>query len=158
MAISIRKQNKEAHEFLEKHPVGVLATVDPDGNPHAAVIYFVVDDSSNITFVTKSGTKKADNLKHNSHAMLVVYDAASQTTVQVTGKVTGGTNHTEVNGIFSRILDASAATSGSSVPPISKLKEGDYIAFKLKPKQVRMASFKDNKGGEYEDVFETSAR
>lgn len=156
MPVTIHKKHQNAHEFLKHHPVGVLATVDPNGEPHAAAIYFSVDNHQNISFMTKTGTKKADNLLHDNHAVLVVYEAATQTTVQITGEVSEIKDHAEVNEVFAHMLNASADTSGSSVAPLTKLKEGDYITFRLKPKQIRMAVFSRPKAGEYEDLFKTT--
>lgn len=156
MPVTIHKKNEKALNFLKHHPVGALATVDPDGNPHAAAIYFTVDSHQTISFLTKSGTKKADNLEHNNHAMLVAYDAATQTTVQATGEVSQIKDHAEVNEVFGQILKASFDTSGTNVPPITKLKEGEYVFYKLKPKQIRMAVFTRPKSGEYEDIFKTT--
>lgn len=150
------KRYKDAHAFLKKFPVGVLATVDPNDEPHAAVIYFAVDSSMNIFFLTKTGTKKADNLHHKPHVMLVSYEAATQTTVQITGEVTPIENEAEKNAIFGKIMDASYHLSGTNVAPISKLKEGEYIAFQLTPKQIRMAQYGRAKGGEYDDIFKTT--
>lgn len=156
MPVTIHKKHDKAHDFLKGHPVGVLATVDPDGNPHAAAIYFTIDGSSTISFLTKAGTKKADNLKRNGRAVLVVYDAMLQTTVQVTGEAVAVADPAEVNEVFAGILTASIAVSNTSVPPISKLQAGDYVAYRLRPKQVRIAVFSKPEFGHYEDLFKTS--
>lgn len=155
MAITIQPGQQGAHDFLKKHKVGVLATVSPDGDPYAAAIYYIVDSALNISFLTKTGTKKADNLEHNNHAMLVVYEAESQTTVQVTGSVSKITDNTEINEVFSQIVYASVDASKTDVPPILKLDEGEYVTYRLTPTQVRMASFIHAKSGGYETLFKT---
>ena len=157
MSVTIEQNEQEAHNFLKNHTVGVLATVDPNGEPHAAAIYYFADEDFTISFITKTQTKKADNLQHNNHAVLVVYEPASQTTVQITGTVSAVTELLEVNDIFRRVLNASLETSQTSVPPIAKLKEGDYIGFRLTPKQIRMAAFRHSESGEYADLFKTFA-
>ncbi len=109
-------KRKDAHDFLQSQRVGVLATVSPDGDPYAAAIYFTVDPSFDVLFLTKTQTKKADNLEHNKHAMLVVYDPATQTTVQLTGLVSKIDGILETNQVFTDIINASIDTSGESVP------------------------------------------
>lgn len=151
----MKPKDSQIHDFIRQHKTGVLATVDPNGNPHAAVIYFFTDANSNIYFLTKTGTKKADNLEHNPHAMFVIYDAASQSTAQITGQAAKIISHAELNDVFANIINASIDTSGNSVPPISKLQEGDYVAYKLEAKQIRMAEFGSKKSGEYADMFTT---
>lgn len=155
MPVIIHDGQTEAFNFLDKHKVGVLATVDPNGDPHAAAIYYFIDEDFTISFVTKAGTKKAGNLQQNNHAVLVVYEAESQTTVQVTGIVTEVTDIVEVNQIFTKAIYASIDTAKKSVPPLARLKEGDYVGYRLTPKQVRMAVFSHAKSGEYGDLFST---
>jgi general stress protein 26 len=148
-------KQKEAHDFLKNHKLGVLATVDPDGDPDAAAIYFTVDNSLNASFLTKSQTKKADNLQHNNHAVLIVYDATTQTTVQLTGIVSKITDAAEVNAVFAQVVYASIDANGNSLPPIAKLEAGDYVAYQLKPSQVRMAVFSRPATGNYSELFKT---
>ncbi|HSX08203.1 MAG TPA: pyridoxamine 5'-phosphate oxidase family protein [Candidatus Saccharimonadales bacterium] len=155
MPVTIHAGEQEAHAFLRDHRVGVLATVDPNDEPHAAAIYYAVEKGLTINFLTKTRTKKADNLQHNNHAMLVVYDDATQTTVQITGVASEITDALESNKLFGEIINASLDASGNVVPPIAKLKEGDYIAFRLIPKQVRMAVFSGPKSGDYNAIFKT---
>ena len=155
MAVTIHQEQADAYNFLKNHKVGVLATVDPNGEPHAAAIYYFVDKGLTISFVTKTHTRKADNLQHNSHAALLVYEAESQTTVQVTGVVTAVTELLDINAILQQAIYASIDTANTSVPPLAKLKEGDYIGFRMEPKQVRMAVFNHPQTGEASDLFKT---
>jgi general stress protein 26 len=155
MAITIQPGERGAHEFLKNHKVGVLATVSPDGDPYAAAIYYTVDSALNISFLTKTGTKKADNLEHKNLAMLVVYEAASQTTVQVAGSVSKITNDDEINEVFRQIVHASLDTGNTDLAPIFKLDEGNYVTYRLTPTQIRMASFSHAKSGGYKTLFKT---
>lgn len=144
-------------KFLREHKVGVLATVDADGDPHAATLYYTTDKPFTLWFVTKTGTKKHDNVSHNDRAMFVVYDAVSQTSVQITGLVAKVKDASRSRQVFADILAISAETSNSKVPPISKLLAGDYITYELEPKQIRMASFADTKAKahSYKEMFQT---
>ncbi|HKR81996.1 MAG TPA: pyridoxamine 5'-phosphate oxidase family protein [Candidatus Saccharimonadales bacterium] len=155
MAITIQPGQRAAHDFLKKHKVGVLATVSPNCDPYAAAVYYAVDSALNVSFLTKTGTKKADNLEHNNHAMLVVYEAESQTTVQVTGSVSKITDLTEMNEVFAQVVYASVDASHTDIPPFIKLDEGEYVAYRLKPTQVRMAVFSHAKSGGYDTLFKT---
>lgn len=148
------KSNMRILNFLKSHPIGVLATVDPNGNPHATVIYFSTDDEFNVTFTTKSQTKKHDNLSHNNHAMLVAYETFSQTTVQITGTAELITNKAKADHISEETFRTSIDTSQAGDSPISKLYAGHEIAYKLKPVQIRMAVFMRPDPGGY-DMYET---
>ena len=155
MPVTHTEERSRILEFLQHNSVGVLATVDPNGEPHAAAIYFTVDDDFNILFLTKTGTKKHDNLKHHNHAMLVAYDAKSQTTAQVKGTVTEITDVTRMQRVFSDILKISMKTSEAGVMPLDKLQAGEYVAYSLDPKEVRMAVFIRPDPGDYSQIFET---
>lgn len=127
--------------FLESNPVGVLATVEPGGRPHAAVIYFFVDKDFNILFTTKSDTKKHTNLQNDKNAILVIFESSSQTTVQITGTAECITDSRVAEQALKHTLRAAEQTSESGVPPIAKFYDGDYVAYIFKPSKIRMAVF-----------------
>jgi general stress protein 26 len=141
-------------DFLKEHPVGTLSTVDPNGEPHAVVIYYFTDDDFNITFTTKRETRKFDNLSHYNHAMLLAYESTSQTTVQVTGVVEEIVDKQESESAFRSMVSASMATSDAGLPPFTKLYAGQYVAMRLKPLQIRMAVFARPDPGGY-DMYES---
>lgn len=148
-------KNKRIHDFLSSHSVGIVSSVDPNNEPHLAVVYYSVDEQFQVTFTTKQGTKKASNLTRNNHAMFLVYDEKTQTTVQITAEAEDLTGSPELPEIFRRTIEASMNTSDGGVPPISKLAAGDYMAFRLRPAQIRMAVFNRPDPGGYDEVFET---
>lgn len=148
------ESRRRIYNFLAHQPIGVLSTVDPNGNPHGAVIYYSIGKDFSITFTTKQKTKKFDNLTHSNHAMLVVYEAMSQTTVQVTGTVEEITDKDEADAAFRTMLATSMATSEAGLPPITKLQAGPYVALRIKPLQIRMAIFARPDPGGY-DMYES---
>lgn len=141
--------------FLEEKPIGVLSTVDPNGNPHGVVVYFVIDGDFNVYFLTKARTRKYDNLKHHNHATLTVFDPASQTTAQITGVAEEIKDNYQVNEIANKMVEASFKVSEVDVPPITKLDAGAAAAFKLKPVQIRMAVYARPESGDYNELFES---
>lgn len=148
------EKNERIYTFLKEQPVGVLASVDPNSNPHAAVIYFGIDEDFKVSFTTKRDTKKNDNIKHNNHVMLVAYDPLSQTTIQITGVAKEITDDKEAAEAFQNTLAAARRASNSNMPPISKLLAGHYVTYRVNPVQIRMAIFSRPDSGGY-DIFET---
>lgn len=138
---SASETNQEIYDFLKANPVGVLATVDPNGDPHATVVYFSVNDDFEVSFTTKRDTQKHDNIQHHNHVQLAVYEAASQTIVQITGEANDITDSEEAQDVFKATIESSMRTSLAGVPPVSKLQAGYYVAYRMKPKQIRMAVF-----------------
>jgi general stress protein 26 len=148
------KKRERMHAFLEKIPVGVLSSVSPDNTPHGAVVYFSVSKEFVISILTKRQTKKYDNLKHNNHVMLTVYEPLSQTTLQVTGLAEEVIDAVEINNIAETNLAASLKTSESGIPAIMKLDAGEYVAFAIRPVEIRMASYIKPDSGAASELFE----
>jgi general stress protein 26 len=154
-AVSYSDKKQRIYDFLSGNPVAVLSTVTPDGDPHGAVIYFSIDKQFVVSFLTKSGTRKYDNLKHNDHAMITVFEPHTQTTVQLTCKATEITDPYKINLVAQKNMNASVKTSDGGIPAIIKLDAGDCVAFWLKPVQVRMAVYARPDSGDYTELFET---
>jgi PPOX class probable F420-dependent enzyme len=66
----------EVSAFLSSEPPrpGVLATVRADGRPHAAPVWYDVDDDGSIVFNTGERTVKGRNLARSGRASLCVDD------------------------------------------------------------------------------------
>src|SRR5437868_11652100 len=53
---------------------GRLARVRADGRPHAAPVWYAVDDDGSIVFTTGEGTVKGRNLKRTGYAAMSIDD------------------------------------------------------------------------------------
>lgn len=140
--------------FLKSNPVGVLSTVGEGGVPHGSVVYFSIDEDMLITFTTKDHTIKHKNISKDSHVMLTVFEAGSQSVVQVEGTAVDVTGTLESEIAFHDTFQNAVKTSNSGIPPISKLVAGKYVAYVLKLKEIRMAVYARPDPGGYE-MFET---
>ena len=152
---TLSERQRRIYQFLADNPVGVLTTVDPNGDPHGVVIYFTIDKQFNLAFLTKTGTKKHDNLVRNDKIMLVVYEPVSQSIAQVIGNAHKIKSNYEINQVAQLIFEASLKTSEAGVPPINKLQAGTYTAFVIKPVQIRMAVYEHPDDGDYSQIFES---
>lgn len=144
---------KKIYEFLKSHPIGVLATVDSDNNPHATTIYVVVEDDLTIKFLSKRDTQKIQNLEGNNNVTLVIFEAGTQTNVQVIGQAEDVSNDAESHEVFKKILEITRQTSQAEVPPVSKLFAGNYVAYKIKPKQIRYSNYQLHPSPSVESEF-----
>lgn len=141
-------------QFLASHHSGVLATADQVATPHAAVVYFSLDDDFSLTFTTKTETQKYKNMEENDQVAFVCYDEANQTTVQITGQVMKVTDENKRQEMLNTIYELSADLSKTELPPIEKLFAGNYVVLKLLPQVIKMAIFlrPDSEG---QDMYET---
>lgn len=154
MTIDITESHEHLSSFLSKNQVGVLATVDATGKPHAATIYFTFDRQFDIYFITKRDTQKSRNLQSNKQAALAVYDAASQATVQAEGAVVEVTDAKQLEWIFNDIWRIASKTSANSAPPQSQMTAGGYIAYRMVTPSLRMATFIRQDPADYDKIFE----
>lgn len=138
--------------FIKQHPVGVLATASKQGEPHAAAVYFVSDDSRCIYFLTKEDTQKHRNLQENPRAAVTIYDAQTLETLQIEAKAEVLPDVSQFLDLYNRILKASSRTTTSERPPVSKLNAGDYFMYKLIPSSLRLADYSKPDHGDL-DIF-----
>ncbi len=152
---SFSDRQERIYNFLKSSPIGVLSTVTADGQPHGAVIYFTIDPDFTISFITKNETRKYQNLSHQNQVTLTVFEPTSQTTAEITGEAVEVKDSYDINSIAGAILAASLKTSEGGIPPISKLSAGDFVGFRVKPTQIKMAVFGRPDPGDYSELFET---
>jgi general stress protein 26 len=134
-------QREKIVTFLSGHRVGVLATVDPDGNPQASAIYITVDPDLRITFTSKQSTAKYQNIAKHSAVMLVVFDAGSQSEVQVSGKAIVVKDAEAQQEIYRGTLNAAAVTGDDGVPPIAKIPAGNYVGFVIEIEHIMLSEY-----------------
>lgn len=154
MSIDATESRPRIVEFLARKGVGVLATADPSGKPHAATVYLTSDQALNLYFVTKRDTQKCRNLQANPRAAIAVYDAASQTTVQSEGTVIEVNDAKQQEWIFKDIWSLAAKTSPGGIPPTTQLIAGGYVVFRLSAPSLRMATFIHPGGTTDTDIFD----
>jgi len=155
MTVDTTQSRQRIADFLATKGVGVLATSDGAGKPHAATIYITIDRDLSIYFITKQDTQKCRNLQANPWAAIAVYDAVSQTTVQAEGSVVVVTDAQQLEWIFNDIWKQAAQISPGATPPVAQLMAGSYVVFRLSTPSLRMASFNRPNGSESNDIFET---
>ncbi len=87
--------------------------------------------------------------------MLVTYEPLSQTVAQIIGKAKEITEANSINAVANTVFRTSMKMSRGGIVPIPKLEDGDYVAFKIIPVQIRLASYERPDSGEYSDIFES---
>lgn len=58
--------------FLHQHQLGVISTVDPNGNPESAVVGFGETPELQLTFGTSINSRKVENMITNPNVAFVV--------------------------------------------------------------------------------------
>lgn len=148
--LNLRQQR--IYDFLKNNHVGVLASVDPNGDPHAAVVYYVVDERFVLSFITRAGTKKHDNLIRNNHVVMVIFEPKNQTVAQVIGKAVEIKNANKMNAVAEAVFESVLETEDKDMLPITKVDAGEYTAFKIEPDQIRLAAYARRGSQEEQDA------
>ncbi len=144
----------KVHNFLKQNPMGVLSTVSPDGTPWGAAIYYVADEDFNFYFVTRTKTAKYHNLDKTPMAALTVADPASQTTVQVSGRVAKVPVDDYMDIVFDKLAQARPKGDSHWTPPAEKLRGGNYIPLKLTPSKLHYADYGRDKADPHAEYIE----
>jgi len=153
-AADLSDRQRRIYAFLHSHHTGVLSTVTPDNNPHGSVIYYAIGTDFKVRILTKTGTRKYNNLDHNDRAMLTVYDPSTQTTVELTGVAIEQSSAHEVNMAATAIFGY-RPPAGDAMPPIVRLQAGPFTSFEIEPIDIRMATYAHHAPGGYDELFES---
>ena len=85
----LRMDVDEVRAFLDAHQTLLLATVDADGAPHVAPVFYAAIDDHTIAFVSGAETARVRNMRHEPRVSGVVEDGDSYANiraVQFTGR------------------------------------------------------------------------
>ncbi|OGH19163.1 MAG: hypothetical protein A3D74_00080 [Candidatus Levybacteria bacterium RIFCSPHIGHO2_02_FULL_37_13] len=146
MDVNARKSKDEVYSYLKRLTIGILSTVSDRGKPYASVIYFVADHNLNFFFITKSDTKKAQNLEKNNNAAITILDPENPKTIQATGTARKVQDPDIYSYMLKRIAEENSKKGGFYwPPPISKLKSmGDLVMYRLEPDWLRFGDFTES--------------
>ncbi len=149
-------RERRIHNFLRQNPVGILSTTTPNGSPHGVVISYTVNEDFSISFLTRAGTQKYNNLTHNNRAALTVHEPASLTTAQINGTTTEIRDSHKISALSIAVFGSSLESTTSGRLPIAQLKAGKYVAFTIQPDQIHLSTFaepdSDNNGQIFESI------
>jgi len=150
---TLSSRQKRIFTFLTEQRTAVLSTVTPEHTPHGTVIYYTITPDFKLHILTKQGTQKYHNIRHNSQVMLTVFSARSQTTAQITGHAIEITDPDHINRVATALFGKAHASSG--LPPIMKLQAGKFTSFQITPSQIRIARYARPQAGSHDELFES---
>lgn len=154
MADVTPEKQQEVLTFLRHHPMAVLSTVNGESQPWGSAIYYVVDGEFNFYFVTRVGTLKYQNIEQNPHVALTVADNDRQTTVQASGLITKVPVEDYMDIVFDKLAKIRPKDDPHWAPPLTKIREGNYMPLKLTPSKLQYANYKDRKSDINEEYIE----
>ncbi len=150
MSQGVLLSKQDAYDFLSKIPLGVFGTVSNENEPHLSTLFYVVDTDLNFYFITRSHTKKVENIARGSKVSIVISDRRSFTTAQVQGTAVQLSGIDKIKVIFKMFTDVyrnqdiiEKGNLFNWAPPISNIEKGDIVIFEVKPDWIRYADYKN---------------
>jgi general stress protein 26 len=132
---------QSAQDFLNKHPMAILSTVSPDGQPWGAAIYYYADEDFNFFFVTREQTLKYQNIINTPKVALTIADPDTQTTVQAAGTISQIPSKDIMDVVFKKLAAIKPRKDVNWIPPVIKVHEGDWMVLTMKPDTLQYADF-----------------
>lgn len=120
-------------EQLKKELHAVMATVDDQGNPEAALIGFAQTDDLTLIIGTSNKSRKYSNLMHNNNVALVIGGWKEHITVQYEGIAV------EVSGEEKDLLSQIYLTKIPEVKKYAQRPEQKF--FKILPRWIRCTGY-----------------
>ena len=139
------RSNQKVHAFLRHNPMGILSTVNAEGQPWGSAVFYVSDEDFKFYFVTRAGTLKFKNIENSPLASLTIANNETQTTVQVAGTISKVPLKEYGEIIFGKLMDARPKNDEHWIPPLAKIHEGDYVPLCLTPSKLQYADFQHRK-------------
>ncbi|HVV66836.1 MAG TPA: pyridoxamine 5'-phosphate oxidase family protein [Candidatus Saccharimonadales bacterium] len=131
-----------ARKFLNSREVAVLSTTDRTGNVEGATIYYILGTDDKIYILTKSDTAKAHNMLANHQVALTVFDADEAKTAQIGGYAEIEADIETKRNIFERLVRPRNYDGDVSMPPLTQLDTGGFIAFRITPTFLKYTDYK----------------
>ncbi len=128
-------------EFMREHPLGILSSVSPAGDPHGVAIYYTFDNNFHVYFLTRDKTRKCENISRNNRVMLSAVDPKTQTSLQITATCSQITDAHKIKQLLEEIIKISLKTSGTQLTLVNKITVGSLVAIELMPVQMRIATY-----------------
>lgn len=136
----MKNKRNEALSFLMINKFAVLST-SSSSQPHAAAMYYHIDNEFNFYFLMKNSTLKYHNIEDNSKAAVTVYDVQTFKEVQARGTCKTLPRE-DLSKHLDYFLDKMKELNQDWTPPALKMAGEEIVVVKMTPHWLRFADFK----------------
>jgi general stress protein 26 len=147
-------RRKDALGFLTRHAVGVLATVDSAGQPHASAVYYKADDDFSIYFLTLASSKKYQGMKANPKVAFTIGSSDVPKTLQMEGVAEEIQYEEDKNAKLTELVGVLMDNSKFYFPPLTQLDKAEVVLIWMQPKWARWSDFSTMQDGTDKVTFE----
>jgi general stress protein 26 len=145
-----------AYAFLSSHRVATLATVDTEGKPNAATVFYIVNKDFSIYFMTRIESRKFRNLQNQRIVSMVVADEVTMETIQLRGYSERIEDFKEENSILTKLWTVDYKGSNWPGPAVKLYESGHSVQLavvKVVPEEITYAMFQKQDDGRYQSYF-----
>lgn len=132
--------DQEVIDYIKANPVMVLSTVDDLGVPHGAAVYAYAKSGKKVYCITKTDTRKFQNLRANPHVAITIVNTAENSSLQATGHAETAQDAAEIEDVMGNMAEI-YAQGPDWLPPVTKLRAGPYQVVGITLKDVRLARY-----------------
>ncbi len=134
---------------IQKNKLGAVSTVNADGGPESALVYFTFDNDLNFYFATRDNSRKYQNLIQNPKVAFVMGQDNPPQTLQLEGIASVIRDVEGQKHLFPELVGLASAKNFSA--PISQMSTGGLQFVKIAPTWLRLGNFEVRK---HEDTFQ----
>lgn len=128
--------------FIDTHPLGFIATVSSAQVPELGVVYVHANESLHCFCVTKSSTRKYQNIKRLSPVTFGFVDEKEMIFVEVSGTATFIEDAEHIASLLSIMEETIFARDLSYwVPPVNQIEGDQFAFFEVTPRHVAYRNY-----------------
>lgn len=127
-------------DFLARHEVAVLSSIDRTGNLTGAPVYYVFENGF-FYILTKQGTQKAHNMMGQRRVALTVYDTDALQLVQAQGTADIESDALVRERVYERVVRPRTYKSGAQLPPVTHVHTGGFVVFRIAPHSISFSDY-----------------
>jgi general stress protein 26 len=137
-------QTSEAYtkikSYIDHNPAAVVGTINADGTPYGSAVYVCALSGQRVCFVTKNLTQKYVNISETPQVSLTFFNEKDSSTLQASGTAAILNDAQLINMVMDRMTRIHAIRA-EWLPPISKLRAGNYVTICVTLTKARLAEY-----------------
>jgi len=122
-----------ARRFLEAPRFGIVATINPDGSPLQAVVWYVLETDT-IVFNSRAGRRWPCNLQRDARVSITVADGYDY--VEMRGRVEIDEDHDLGQAVIAQLARRYRSDSAVAEADIEGFQKQRRVTFRLRPERV----------------------
>ncbi|SRR6266568_2169672 len=139
--MQISKNYTKVMNYIDRNPAAVVGTINADRTPQGSVVYVCTLSDQKVCFITKNLTQKYINISERPQVSLTFFNERESSTLQASGRATILNDARLIDMVMDKITHIHAMRA-EWLPPISKLRAGNYVIIGISLTGARLAEYR----------------